>query len=44
MKGIVAAFTALAVLWIADVSFNGGRFTMVVVRVLRPVLTAIGIQ
>jgi hypothetical protein len=32
MKGIVAAGFAIAILWVADVEFNGGRYTGTVLR------------
>ncbi len=44
MKGVLAAIFALIVLWVIDASFNGGRYTIAVVRVMRPVLAQIGIQ
>ena len=32
MKGIVAAAVAIAMLWVADVEFNGGRYSGAVLR------------
>ena len=44
MKGVFAAIIALVVLWIVDANFNGGRYTVVTMRALRPVLAVIGIN
>ena len=44
MKGILAAIIALVVLWVIDVNFNGGRYTVAVVRMIRPIASLIGIH
>jgi hypothetical protein len=44
MKGIAAALIAVFVLWVVDVNFNGGRYTDVIVRIVRPAASSIGIR
>jgi hypothetical protein len=44
MKAVAAAFVALFVLWVVDVNFNGSRYTDVVMRMIRPVASSIGIR
>jgi hypothetical protein len=44
MKGVAAAITAVFVLWVIDVNFNGSRYTDAVVRMIRPVASSIGIR
>jgi hypothetical protein len=43
MKGAFAAIIALVVLWIVDVNFNDGRYTIVTARMARSILSQIGI-
>jgi hypothetical protein len=44
MKTVAAAFVAVIVLWVVDVNFNGGRYTDVVLRMIRPAASSIGIR
>jgi hypothetical protein len=44
MKAISAAFVAVFVLWVVDVSLNGGRFTEVVMQMIRLGASSIGIR
>jgi hypothetical protein len=43
MKAVAAAFVALFILWVVDVNLNGGRYTDVVMRMIRSVASSIGI-
>ena len=38
MKGIVAAGFAIAILWVADVEFNGGRYSGIILRAMESML------
>jgi hypothetical protein len=38
MKGIGAAVVAIAVLWMADIELNGGRYSEVIVRAVTTLL------
>ena len=38
MKGIVATGIALAILWIADIELNGGRYSTTVLRAVESVI------
>ena len=44
MKAVTAAFVALFILWVVDVNLNGGRYTGVVMQMIRPVAASIGIR
>ncbi|WP_161849919.1 hypothetical protein [Bradyrhizobium sp. CCBAU 051011] len=44
MKAVGAAFVAVFVLWVVDVNFNGSRYTNVVVQLIRPAASSIGIR
>ena len=38
MKGIGAAAVAIALLWMADIELNGGRYSEVIVRAVTTLL------
>jgi hypothetical protein len=38
MEGISAAVAAIAVLWMADIELNGGRYSEVIVRAVTTLL------
>jgi len=44
MKAVAAAFVALFILWVVDVNLNGGRYTEVVMQVIRAGASSIGIR
>jgi len=43
MKAVAAAFVALFILWVVDVNLNGGRYTYVVMQMIRSAASSIGI-
>jgi hypothetical protein len=44
MKAVAAAFVALFILWVVDVNLNGGRYTQVVMQMIRLGASSIGIR
>jgi hypothetical protein len=44
MKAITAACVALFILWVVDVNLNGGRYTHVVMQLIRLGASSIGIR
>jgi hypothetical protein len=44
MKAVTAAFVALFILWVVDVNLNGGRYTDVVMGMIRSVASSIGVR
>jgi hypothetical protein len=44
MKVAWAFIFAIAALWIIDAKFNEERYTIAIVRTVRPILSQIGIQ
>jgi hypothetical protein len=44
MKAVTAAFVALFILWVVDVNLNGGRYTAVVMQMIRLGASSIGIR
>jgi hypothetical protein len=44
MKAVAAAFVALFILWVVDVNLNGGRYTSVVMQMVRQGTSSIGIR
>jgi hypothetical protein len=44
MKAVTAAFIALFILWVVDVNLNGGRYTEVVMHMIRLGASSIGIR
>lgn len=44
MKGIFAAIIAVVVLWIVDANFNGGKYTVIVLRMIRSLAHTLGWQ
>jgi hypothetical protein len=44
MKAVAAAFVALFILWVVDVNLNGGRYTGVVMQMIRSVASSSGIR
>jgi hypothetical protein len=44
MKAVTAGFVALFILWVVDVNLNGARYTDAVMRMIRPVISSIGIR
>jgi hypothetical protein len=44
MKAVAATFVALFILWVVDVNLNGGRYTEVVMQMIRLGASSIGIR
>jgi hypothetical protein len=44
MKAVSAVIFAAAALWIVDAKFNEERYTIAIVRTIRPILSQIGIH
>jgi hypothetical protein len=44
MKAVSAAFVAVFILWVVDVNLNGGRYTEVVMQMIRLGASSIGIR
>jgi len=44
MKAVTAAFVALFILWVVDVNLNGGRYTDVVMQMIRSAASSSGIR
>jgi hypothetical protein len=44
MKAVTAAFVALFILWVVDVNLNGGRYTEVVMQMIRSAASSSGIR
>jgi hypothetical protein len=44
MKAVTAAFVALFILWVVDVNLNGGRYTEVVMQMIRSLASSSGIR
>jgi hypothetical protein len=44
MKALAAVLVALFILWVVDVNLNGGRYTEVVMQMIRLGASSIGIR
>jgi len=44
MKAITSALIAVFILWVVDVNFNGGRYTDVVLQVIRAAASSLGFR
>jgi hypothetical protein len=44
MKAVTAAFVALFILWVVDVNLNSGRYTELVMQMIRLGASSIGIR